>query len=383
MESLALFWHTTGVANLTWETVVMMVFGGVLMYWAIAKEFESVFLVSFGFAVILANVPSAGMAEPGGFLHDLYEIGVRSGAFPALVFFGLGTLADFGPLIAMPSLLFVGAAAQVGIFITLFAALGFNGLLGWGFGLEDVAGIALIGGAYAPVVLFFGSRLAPDLLGVIAVAIYVAMALVPMLQPPIMRALTTEPERQVNMAQPRLVSKGEKLFFPLVVLLLCILFLPDAALLLGMFVFGNFLKESEITERIARLSHVKTVQADLIHIVTLFFGLAVGGQLSAEKFLSVGTLAIVVLGIIALSVGTASGVLIGKLLCQRSHGKINPLIGASGIAVVPLSARVASKLGLEANPHNFLLIHAIGANLAGVIGSAVAAGTLLAMLSGK
>lgn len=380
MELLTLFWQTTGIANMTWGTVVMMGSSGLLLYWAIVKEFEPVFLVSLSFSAILTNIPLAGMAEPGGLLHTLYEIGIGNGVFPLLIFMGLGTLVDFGPLIAMPSLLFLGVAAQLGIFFTIIAALALNTLLGYHFSLADAAAIGMVGGANGPVVILTSSRLAPDLLGAIAVATYVGMALVGRLQPPIMRALTTDKERKTEMPALRLVSKVEKLFFPLVVLLLCILLLPAATPLLGMFAFGSFLRESGIIERIARLSHVKAAQTDLIHIVSLFFGLAVGSRLSAETFLCLETLVIVVLGTIALAVGTTTGILMGKLLYQRSNGKINPLIGAAGIAVIPLSARIASKLGLEANPNNELLMHAMGANLAGVIGSALAAGTLLAML---
>ena len=290
---------------------------------------------------------------------------------------GVGALTDFGALIAMPRTLLLGAAAQFGIFTTLLGALALNAIPGFEFSLADAAAIGIIGGADGPTAIFLASRLAPDLLGAIAVAAYSYMALVPLIQPPIMRLLTTEKERKIKMKQLRPVSRTEKIIFPLTVLLLCVIFLPTAAPLIGMLTFGNLLRECGVVERLSNAA-----QNEIINTVTIFLGLAVGSKLSAEKFLNVETLGILVLGMLAFAVGTAAGILMGKLMCRLSGGKINPLIGAAGVSAVPMAARVVNKVGLESDHHNFLLMHAMGPNVAGVIGSAVAAGVLLAIVGG-
>ncbi|OSM02057.1 sodium ion-translocating decarboxylase subunit beta [Magnetofaba australis] len=376
-NNLMALWHSTGVANVEPGQAIMIVIGCLLLYLAIRKNFEPLLLVPIGFGTILANIPVAGIAHEGGFLYHFFTVGVNSGVFPLLIFMGVGALTDFGPLIARPSTLFLGAAAQFGIFITLIGALAMNAIPGVEFSLKDAAAIGIIGGADGPTAIYLSSKLAPDLMGAIAVAAYSYMALVPLIQPPIMRALTTEAERKIEMTQLRPVSRLEKILFPLAVLLLCALFLPDAAPLIGMLTFGNLLKESGVVERLS-----KTAQNELINIVTILLGLAVGSKLSAEKFLTAETLGILLLGVVAFGIGTAAGVLMGKLMCKLTGGAINPLIGAAGVSAVPMAARVANKVGLESNHHNFLLMHAMGPNVAGVIGSAAAAGVLLAVLGG-
>jgi oxaloacetate decarboxylase beta subunit len=302
-------------------------------------------------------------------------MGVDTGLFPLLIFMGVGALTDFGALIAMPSLLVLGAAAQFGIFATLLGALAMNMIPGMEFSLADASAIAIIGGADGPTAIFLASKLAPDLLGAIAVAAYSYMALVPLIQPPIMRALTTEAERKVEMTHLRHVSKKERIIFPLIILSVVILFLPASAPLIGMLAFGNLMRESGVVDRLS-----STAQNELINIVTIFLGLAVGSKLSAEKFLTPETLGILVLGMVAFSIGTAGGLLMGKVMHRVTGGKVNPLIGAAGVSAVPMAARVVNKVGQEANPHNYLLMHAMGPNVAGVIGSAVAAGVLLAIV---
>ncbi len=370
-------WLTTGIANITWGELLMIGVGCLLLYLAISKQFEPLLLVPIGFGAILSNIPLAGIAGPDGLLGWLSTIGLSTGVFPLLIFLGVGALTDFGPLIADPKTLLLGAAAQFGIFFTLIGALAMNAIPGFDFSLSDAAAIGIIGGADGPTAIFLSSRLAPDLLGAIAVAAYSYMALVPLIQPPIMRALTTEKERRVVMQQLRPVSKLEKVLFPLLVLLLCLLLLPSAAPLIGMLTFGNLLRESGVVERLSR-----TAQHELINIVTILLGLAVGSKLSAYKFLNVETLGILCLGAVAFAIGTAAGLLMGKLMHRLSGGKVNPLIGAAGVSAVPMAARVVNKVGLEADHHNFLLMHAMGPNVAGVIGSAVAAGVLLAIIGG-
>ncbi|MBF0368356.1 MAG: sodium ion-translocating decarboxylase subunit beta [Magnetococcales bacterium] len=377
MEHLLTLWETTGLANFTWGQVLMMAVGGLLIYLAVVKQFEPLLLVPIGFGAILTNIPVAGISDPGGMLYYVYNTGIKTGVFPLIIFLGVGALTDFGPLIARPSTIFLGAAAQFGIFITLLGALALNVLPGFDFSLADAAAIGIIGGADGPTAIFLSSRLAPDLMGAIAVAAYSYMALVPLIQPPIMMALTTEEERQVVMQQLRPVSKLERVLFPITVLILCALLLPTAAPLIGMLTFGNLLRESGVVERLS-----KTAQNEMINIVTIFLGLAVGSKLSAEQFLSVETLGILVLGVIAFSVGTAAGLMMGKLMHRITKGQVNPLIGAAGVSAVPMAARVVNKVGLQANHHNFLLMHAMGPNVAGVIGSAVAAGVLLAIVGG-
>jgi|TARA_R110002096_G_scaffold92144_4_gene208293 carboxybiotin decarboxylase len=368
-------WQSTGIANFDWGSVLMIAVGLLLIYLAIAKEFEPLLLLPIGFGGILANIPVAGISGPDGILGMLYHMGVDTGLFPLLIFMGVGALTDFGALIAMPSLLVLGAAAQFGIFATLLGALAMNMIPGMEFSLSDASAIAIIGGADGPTAIFLASKLAPDLLGAIAVAAYSYMAMVPIIQPPIMRALTTESERKVEMKHLRHVSKKERIVFPLIILGVVILFLPASAPLIGMLAFGNLMRESGVVDRLS-----STAQNELINIVTIFLGLAVGSKLSADKFLTPETLGILVLGMLAFSIGTAGGVLMGKLMHKITGGKVNPLIGAAGVSAVPMAARVVNKVGQEANPHNFLLMHAMGPNVAGVIGSAVAAGVLLAIV---
>ncbi|MCW8906872.1 MAG: sodium ion-translocating decarboxylase subunit beta [Sedimenticola sp.] len=377
MGSADALWQSMGIANMAWGQLFMMLVGCLLIYLAVAKKFEPLLLLPIGFGAILSNIPVAGIAESGGMLYYIYKVGIETGVFPLLIFMGVGALTDFGALIAMPSTLFLGAAAQFGIFATLIGALALNLVPGFDFSLADASAIAIIGGADGPTAIFLASRLSPDLLGAIAVAAYSYMALVPIIQPPIMRLLTTEQERKIVMSQLRPVSRLEKILFPFTVLILCILFLPSAAPLIGMLMFGNLLKEAGVVERLSRAA-----QNEIINIVTIFLGLAVGSKLSADTFLTLETLGILALGAIAFCIGTATGVLMGKVMCRLTKGKVNPLIGAAGVSAVPMAARVVNKVGLESNHHNFLLMHAMGPNVAGVIGSAVAAGVLLAVVGG-
>lgn len=375
MEGLEALWQSMGIANIVWGEALMMAVGGLLIFLAIKKRFEPLLLLPIGFGAILSNIPVAGIAGPDGLLGMIYHAGIETGVFPLLIFMGVGALTDFSSLIARPSTLLLGAAAQFGIFMTLLGALALNWLPGFDFTLADASAIAIIGGADGPTAIFLASRLSPELLGAIAVAAYSYMALVPIIQPPIMRALTSQAERKVVMNQLRAVSKLEKILFPLTVLLLCILFLPSAAPLIGMLMFGNLLRESGVVERLN-----SAAQNEIINIVTIMLGLAVGSKLSADKFLTVETLGILGLGAMAFSIGTAAGILMGKVMHRISGGKVNPLIGAAGVSAVPMAARVVNKVGQEANAHNFLLMHAMGPNVAGVIGSAVAAGVLLAVV---
>lgn len=377
MEGLLSLWRDTGLANFEFGQLVMMAVGVGLLYLAIARQYEPLLLLPIGFGSILANIPMAGFTDPGGVLYYIYAVGIESGVFPLLIFMGVGAMTDFGALIANPKMLFLGAAAQFGIFSTLFGAIALNLIPGFEFTLQDASAIAIIGGADGPTAIFLASKLAPDLLGAIAVAAYSYMALVPIIQPPIMKALTTEGERKIVMEQLRHVTKTEKVVFPLIVLGMTILFLPAATPLVGMFCLGNLMRECGVVDRLSN-----TAQNELINIVTIFLGLAVGSKLSADKFLKVETLGILGLGAVAFAIGTASGVLMAKLLGRFSKTPINPLVGAAGVSAVPMAARVANKVGLEANPHNFLLMHAMGPNVAGVLGSAVAAGILLAIVGG-
>ncbi len=375
MDSLIKLWFSTGLANFELGQVVMMLVGCGLLYLAIARNFEPLLLLPMGFGAILTNIPVAGFSEAGGLLHYIYYAGIDTGIFPLIIFMGVGAMTDFGALIANPKTLLLGAAAQFGIFATLFGAIALNYVPGIEFTLKDASAIAIIGGADGPTAIFLASKLAPELLGAIAVAAYSYMALVPIIQPPIMRALTTEDERKIEMAQLRPVTKIEKIIFPLGVLLMTIFFLPAATPLVGMFCLGNLMRESGVVDRLS-----STAQNELINITTIFLGLGVGSKLSADAFLNVETLGILALGAVAFSIGTASGVLMAKTMNKFSKDPINPLIGAAGVSAVPMAARVANKVGLEANPHNFLLMHAMGPNVAGVLGSAVAAGVLLALV---
>ncbi len=375
--NLKALWLTTGVANFGIGELFMIVVGAVLLYLAIAKRFEPLLLVPIGFGAILSNIPMADMAGPQGLLGYIYHVGIETGVFPMLIFLGLGALTDFGALIANPRTLLLGAAAQFGIFLTLMGALLLNFLPGFDFSLQDAAAIGIIGGADGPTAIFLSSRLSPELMGAIAVAAYSYMALVPIIQPPIMRALTPLHERKVVMEQLRVVTPLEKILFPLMVLLVTALFLPAAMPLIGMITFGNLLRECGVVDRLS-----KTAQNELINIVTIFLGLGVGSKLQADSFLTVQTIGILLLGAFAFSIGTASGVLMGRIMYRVTGGKVNPLIGAAGVSAVPMAARVVNRVGLENNPHNFLLMHAMGPNVAGVLGSAVAAGLLLALLGG-
>lgn len=434
MDNLLRLWQDSGLANIAPGQVAMLGICLLLLYLAISKGFEPLLLVPIGFGGILANIPAAGLAfsavenavwaaDPqvlglladalrlsdwqlpkdilnayhqanaaahrdainvaldagynNGMLYNFYEVAIGSSAAPLIIFMGVGAMTDFGPLLANPKTLFLGAAAQFGIFATVLGAVGLTAL-GWmDFSIADAAAIGIIGGADGPTAIYVASLLAPDLLGAIAVAAYSYMALVPLIQPPIVRALTTQAERKIEMVQLRVVGKREKIFFPLLLLILVGLLLPDAAPLLGMFCFGNLMRECGVVDRLS-----DTTQNALINITTIFLGLSVGSKLSADKFLDLDTLGILLLGVVAFSIGTASGVLMAKVMNRFSTEAINPLIGSAGVSAVPMAARVSNKMGLEANPHNFLLMHAMGPNVAGVIGSAVAAGVMITLVGG-
>lgn len=371
MENLTLLWESTGIYNLESGQAIMTAVGLLLIFLAIKKGFEPLLLLPIGFGAILSNIPGSGMTEAGGILYYLYG-GIKAGIFPLLIFMGVGAMTDFGPMLANPKTLLLGAAAQFGIFATLLGALALNAVPGLDFSFKDAAAIAIIGGADGPTAIYVASKLAPALLGAIAVAAYSYMALVPLIQPPIMRALTTASERKIEMHQLRHVSQTEKIIFPIALIILTALLLPASAPLIGMFCFGNLMNTCGVVDRLS-----ETSQNALINIVTIFLGLAVGSKLNAEAFLQPETLGILALGAIAFGIGTASGVLMAKLMNTFSKTPINPLIGAAGVSAVPMAARVANKVGLENNPHNYLLMHAMGPNVAGVIGSAVAAGILL------
>ena len=352
-----------------WIMIIICLF---LLWLGIKKQFEPLLLVPIAFGGLLSNIPmplGEEIAGPNGFLGIIFEAGIHKGLFPLIIFMGVGAMTDFGPLIANPKMALLGGAAQFGIFGALLMAYCL-----FGFSLPEAASIGIIGGADGPTSIYVTTKLAENLLGPIAVAAYSYMALVPVIQPPIMKLLTTEAERKIQMEQLREVSKREKIVFPLMILLLCVILLPSACPLLGALCFGNLCKECGVVERLS-----DTMQNALINIVTIFLGLSVGSKLSAGQFLTVQTLFILILGIIAFSLATAAGVLMAKLMNCFSKTKINPLIGSAGVSAVPMAARVSNKVGLEANPQNFLLMHAMGPNVSGVIGSAVAAGVLLAL----
>ena len=376
MELIAELWQASGLYQITLGQIAMIGVGLLLLYLAIAKKFEPLLLVTIGFGGILSNIPGVEIATGDGLLHLIYIVGVETGAFPLIIFMGVGAMTDFGPLLANPRTLFLGAAAQFGIFATLLGALWMTSLGVMDFSLKEAAAIAIIGGADGPTAIYVAGKLAPDLLGAIAVAAYSYMALVPIIQPPIMKALTSKAERAIVMTQLREVSQLEKIVFPLLLLLLIALLLPSAAPLLGMFAFGNLMRECGVVDRLS-----DTTQNALINIVTIFLGLAVGSKLSAASFLNASTIGILLLGVVAFAIGTASGVLMGKAMNRLSRSPINPLIGAAGVSAVPMASRVANKVGLEANPQNYLLMHAMGPNVAGVIGSAVAAGIMIQFAS--
>ena len=368
-----------------WKYAVMLAVACVLLYLAIVKQFEPLLLLPIGFGMLMTNLPLDGifhmdifinstnhidwalLGSSGGMVDYIY-LGVKLGIYPPLIFLGIGTMTDFEPLIARPSSLLLGAAAQLGIFFT------FVGAKILGFTNQEAGAIGIIGGADGPTAIYVTTKLAPHLLGSIAVAAYCYMALVPVIQPPIMKVLTTEKERQIVMTAPRRVSKTEKILFPIIVTIIVALTLPDAAILVGCLMMGNLMKESGVVERIT-----KTAGNGLMNIITIFLGFSVGCTTNAATFLNIQTVEIIVLGIIAFGVGTAGGVLLGKVMCVVTHGKINPLIGSAGVSAVPMAARVSQKVGQEYNPRNYLLMHAMGPNVAGVIGSAVAAGILINM----
>ena len=355
--------------------VVMIAICFVLFYLAIAKGFEPLLLIPIAFGGFLANIPVADIAGPEGFLGILFNMGISTGLFPLLIFMGVGAMTDFGPLIANPKTALLGGAAQFGIFGTIVGAAVLSEYTGFiNFSLKDACAIGIIGGADGPTSIFVATRLAPELLGAIAVAAYSYMALVPIIQPPIMRALTSKEERLIKMEQLREVSKLEKIMFPLTIMVLCIIILPDATPLIGALTFGNFARESGVIKRLS-----ETMENSLINIVTIFLGLSVGSKLAAEKFLVPETLGILFLGLIAFSMGTASGVIMAQIMNKFSKQKVNPLIGSAGVSAVPMAARVSNKEGMKEDPTNMLLMHAMGPNVAGVIGSAVAAGVLLSI----
>lgn len=371
----------SGFAALSWREVVMLIVSCVLLYLAIEKKFEPLLLLPIAFGMLLANLPEAGLmydatADGGawyqsGIIRIMYS-GVKSSLFPCLIFMCIGAMTDFGPLIANPISLLLGAAAQFGIYIAFIIANA-TGL----FTPEQAAAIGIIGGADGPTAIYVANNLAPNLVASIAIAAYSYMALIPLIQPPIMKLLTTEKERKIRMKQLRPVSKKEKIVFPIFVTVFCSLILPDVAPLLGMLMLGNLFKESGVVDRLS-----DTAQNALCNIVTIMIGLSVGATANGEAFIQVQTLAIVVLGLVAFSFSTVGGVLLGKLLCVITHGKINPLIGSAGVSAVPMAARVSQKVGSESDPHNFLLMHAMGPNVAGVIGSAVAAGFFMLTFGG-
>ena len=375
LDAIKTIFSDSGFAALTWQQCLMIVVACVLVYLAIVKKFEPLLLLTIAFGVLLANLPLTGLmsepvegsSQPGGLLYYLY-LGVKKGIYPSLIFLGIGAMTDFGPLIARPTSLFMGAGAQVGIYIAFIVAIAL------GFNPQEAASIGIIGGADGPTAIFLTTRLAPELLPAIAIAAYSYMALIPMIQPPLMRLLTTKKEREIKMEQLREVSKLEKIVFPIAVTIFCVLLLPSVAPLIGMLMLGNLFKESGVVERLSN-----TVQNALINIVTIFLGVTVGATAVAERFLRLETLMIIGLGLFAFMCSTIGGLMIGKLMSKLSGGKINPLIGSAGVSAVPMAARVAQVEGQKANPSNFLLMHAMGPNVAGVIGSAVAAGILLAL----
>lgn len=407
-DSLLELMRSTGIYGFLqpggWQNLVMIAVGLLLIRLAVARGFEPLLLIPIGTGAVLSNIPFAEIAARtvqrlgadgqvvvnvyGGFIGQFYELGIASGLFPLLIFLGVGAMTDFGPLLANPKTLLLGAAAQFGIFFALFGTVLLENISGFSFvtsqgaapsadSILHVAGsIGIIGGADGPTAIFTTARLAPNYLGPIAVAAYSYMALVPIIQPPIMKALTTRRERRITMEQLRHVSKAERIIFPILVLLICILLLPSATPLVGMLMFGNLLKECMVTDRLS-----DTAQNALMNTVTIMLGLSVGSRMSADVFLNLTTLGILLLGLIAFMIGTAAGVLLAKLMNKLSpKHPINPLIGAAGVSAVPMAARVANKVGLEENPNNYLLMHAMGPNVAGVIGSAVAAGVLLALI---
>ncbi|MCM1335173.1 MAG: sodium ion-translocating decarboxylase subunit beta [Bacteroides sp.] len=389
LNTISDLWQGSAFCNITWQQGLMLLISFVLMYLAIVKQYEPMLLLPIAFGMALTNIPGAELYHPefflttdidfgqvlhdGGLLDILY-LGVKLQLFPPLIFLGIGCMTDFGPLIANPKSFFLGAAAQGGIFLTFLGACALSATGIVDFSLRQAASIGIIGGADGPTAIYLTSKLAPEMLGSIAVAAYSYMALVPVIQPPIMKLLTTKKERSIRMEQLRQVSKREKIIFPIAVTVIVAFIVPSATPLVGMLMLGNLFKESGVVERL-----VKTASNELMNIITIMLGVTVGATATASNFLKIETLLIIGLGLIAFCVGTACGVLLGKLMCVLSKGKLNPLIGSAGVSAVPMAARVSQKVGQEENPSNFLLMHAMGPNVAGVIGSAVAAGVLLAI----
>ncbi len=380
-ENFRNLWHSTGIRGFLDSggpaQAAMIGICFFLIWLGIAKRYEPLLLIPIGFGGILANAPLAGIAEAGGFLTMVFDTGIATGIFPLLIFLGVGAMTDFGPLIANPRTALLGAAAQIGIFSTIIGAVWLSDTFGFiEFSLQEAASIGIIGGADGPTAIFLAGQLAPDLLGAIAVAAYSYMALVPIIQPPIIRLFTTKKERAIRMEQLRHVRRVEKILFPILVLILCILLLPTATPLVGMLMLGNLFRECGVVERLS-----KTAANELINIVTILLGLAVGSKLAAGVFLNLNTLGIIALGLLAFAIGTAGGIILAKIMNLVSKRKINPLIGSAGVSAVPMAARVSNRMGQEADPHNYLLMHAMGPNVSGVIGSAVAAGVLLAIFT--
>jgi oxaloacetate decarboxylase beta subunit len=361
-----------------WQELLMVIVGFVIVWLGAAKNFEPLLLIPIGVGTIFVNIPFAAMGDgPHGFLHIIYEAGVGNEFFPLFIFMGIGAMTDFGPLIANPKTALLGAAAQFGVFGTLFGVTAMNLIPGVNFTMKEACAVAIIGGADGPTTIYIAAKLAPKLLATVAVAAYSYMALVPLIQPPIMRALTTKEERLIRMKQLRHVSKAEKVLFPLIVFSLTILLLPSAAPLIGCLMFGNFIKECGAVERLS-----KTLQNELMNIVSILLSLGVGSQMSPDKFLNPSSLSIVALGLIAFCIATGTGILVAKFMNLFLKEKVNPLIGSAGVSAVPMAARVSNKVGLEEDPGNFLLMHAMGPNVAGVIGTAIAAGIMIACYAG-
>ena len=357
-----------------WKSFVMMAIGFLIVYLAVAKGFEPLLLIPIGFGTILVNIPGAGMGDaPYGMLHIIYSAGVGNEFFPMLIFMGIGAMTDFGPLIANPKMALLGGAAQLGVFATLFGVALLNFIPGIDYTMKQASAIAIIGGADGPTSIYVSGKLAPEMMAVIAVAAYSYMALVPMIQPPIMKALTTKKERLIKMKQLRPVSKTEKILFPLVLLVITALLLPPAAPLIGMLAFGNFVKQCGVVERLS-----KTMENELMNIVSILLSLGVGSQMTPEKIMNPNSFGIILLGLVAFCVATCGGLLMAKFMNLFLKDKINPLIGSAGVSAVPMAARVANKVGMSEDPTNFLLMHAMGPNVSGVIGTAIAAGVFIA-----
>lgn len=363
-----------GVKAPGWQSFIMMAIGFLIIYLGAARGFEPLLLIPIGFGTVLVNIPGAGMGNgPDGMLHIIYNAGVGNEFFPMLIFMGIGAMTDFGPLIANPKMALLGGAAQLGVFATLFGVAALNFIPGLDYTMKQAAAIAIIGGADGPTSIYVSAKLAPEMMAVIAVAAYSYMALVPMIQPPIMKLLTTKKERQIKMKQLRPVSKAEKILFPMMLLIVTALLLPPAAPLIGMLAFGNFVKQCGVVDRLS-----KTMENELMNIVSILLSLGVGSQMTPEKIMNGNSLGIIALGLLAFCIATAGGLVMAKCMNLFLKDKINPLIGSAGVSAVPMAARVANKVGMAEDPTNFLLMHAMGPNVSGVIGTAIAAGVFIA-----